>query len=120
MATAMEQNETAMVKPNTTMAEQSEVAGKPKEIKAEISIEIIGEDEPTKYDKRRKRWACVARWSLLALAISILSGLPFGLNIYSLAATAISTIAFWIALDGAGSTHPEEPGYYDTPWGFWL
>lgn len=116
----MKQDETTTIIPDTAMQEKSEVAEKPKVIKAEISIEIIGEDEPTKYDKRRKRWACVIPWSLLALAISILSGLPFGLNIYSLAATAISTIVFWIALDGAGSTHPDEPGYYDTPWGFWL
>ena len=35
----------------------NEVTKQPKEIKAEISFEIIGEDEPTKYDKRRKRCA---------------------------------------------------------------
>lgn len=98
----------------------NEVTKQPKEIKAEISFEIIGEDEPTKYDKRRKRWACIASWSLLALVVSILSGLPFGLNIYSLAATAISTVVFWIAIDGASTTHPDEPGYSNIPWGFWL
>ena len=54
----------------------NEVTKHPKEIKAEISIEIIGEDKPTKYDKRRKRWACVSCWALLALVVSILSGLP--------------------------------------------
>lgn len=96
------------------------ITNKPKEIKAEISIEVIGEDEPTKYEKRRKRWARVIPWSLLALVVSILSGVPFGLNIYSLVATAISTIVFWVALDGAGSTHPDEPGYGNIPWGFWL
>ncbi len=94
----------------------NEVTKQPKEIKAEISFEIIGEDEPTKYDKRRKRWACASRWALLALVVSILSCLPFGLNIYSLVATAISTLVLWIAIDGASTTHPDEPGYYNVPW----
>jgi hypothetical protein len=98
----------------------NEVTKHPKEIKAEISFEIIGEDEPTKYDKRRKRWACISRWALLALVVSILSCLPFGLNIYSLVATAISTVVFWIALDGASTTHPDEPGYHNVPWESWL
>ena len=37
----------------------NEVTKHPKEIKAEISFEIIGEDEPTKYDKRRERWSTI-------------------------------------------------------------
>jgi hypothetical protein len=98
----------------------NEVTKHPKEIKAEISFEIIGEDELTKYDKRRKRWACISRWALLALVVSILSCLPFGLNIYSLVATAISTVVFWIALDGASTTHPDEPGYHNVPWEAWF
>ena len=98
----------------------NEVTKQQKEIKAEISFEIIGEDKPTKYDKRRKRWACISRWALLALVVSILSCLPFGLNIYSLAATAISTVVLWIAIDGASTTHPDEPGYYDVPWEAWF
>lgn len=98
----------------------NEPTKQPKEVKAEVSFEIIGEDKPTKYDKRRKRWARIARWSLLALVVSLLSGLPFGLNIYSMAATVISTVVLWIAIDGAGTTHPDEPGGSNIPWGFWL
>lgn len=98
----------------------NEVTKQPKEIKAEISFEIIGEEEPMKYDKRRERWACACRWALLALVVSILSCLPFGLNIYSLVATAISTLVLWIAIDGASTTHPDEPGYYNVPWEAWF
>lgn len=84
-------------------------------ITAEISVEVTGEDEPTKYDKRRKRWAIVALWSFVAL---ILSGLFFflvNMDVYSFSAAMISLAVFIYSFVRAGDIDPEEEIGY-TPW----
>ena len=84
-------------------------------ITAEISVDVTGEDEPTKYDKRRKRWAIVALWSFVAL---ILSGLFFFLvdmDVYSFSAAMISLAVFIYSFVRADDIDPEEEIGY-TPW----
>ena len=79
------------------------------EIKVEFSIEVTGEDEPTKYDKRRERWAVVALWALVA---SILSGLFFiftDMNVYSFYALIISTAICIFSFINASDIYPDEP-----------
>lgn len=47
---------------------------KPKKLNVEFSVEITGEDAPTKFDKRRERWAMIA---LLSFVVSIVFLLLF-------------------------------------------
>lgn len=90
----------------------SEVTNKPKEIKAEISVEIIGEDEPTKYDKRRERWSTIAAWALLALIASIVYALFVGLEMSSFLFLCISFFVFVFSCMKSTDTDPKE-GYFD-------
>ena len=54
-----------ILKKTTTEVANDNEAKEPKHvITAEISIEVTGEDEPTKYDKRRERWAVICFWAL--------------------------------------------------------
>ncbi|OZT04096.1 hypothetical protein [Prevotella sp. 885] len=84
-------------------------------IKAEISIEVIGEDEPTKYDKRRERWAVVACWALLAHIVSALFFIFVDMNVYSFFALIISTAICVFAFVKASDIDPKEPTG-PTPW----
>ena len=88
-------------------------------ITAEVSIEVTGEDAPTKYDKRRHRWSVVAAWSLLALIVSTLCCLFAGLSVLTASITAASYIVFFVSLAGAGDIHSEEvrQGDYERYWG---
>ena len=83
-------------------------------ITAEISIEVTGEDEPTKYDKRRERWAIVALCSLAVLALSVISFFMF-VNEYFFGLIIISVIVSGYSLAKAMFIDPEEPTGH-TPW----
>lgn len=83
-------------------------------ITAEISIEVTGEDEPTKYDKRRERWAIVALCSLAVLVLSVISFFMF-VNEYFLGLIIISVIVSGYSLAKAMFIDPEEPTGH-TPW----
>ncbi len=87
----------------------NDVANKPEHvIEAKISIEVTGEDEPTKYDKRRERWGAIAFWSLVALVLSIISFF-IAMNAYSLFAIVISVVVSGYSLANACYIDPEEP-----------
>lgn len=83
-------------------------------IKAEISIEVIGEDEPTKYDKRRERWAVVALCSLVVLVLSVISFFMV-VNEYSFWLIGISVVVSGYTLAKAMGMDPKEPSG-PTPW----
>ncbi len=83
-------------------------------ITAEISIEVTGADEPTKYDKRRKRWAVVALCSLIVLALSLISFFIV-VNEYSFWFIVISAIVGGCSLVNAADIDPEEPTGH-MPW----
>lgn len=78
-------------------------------ITAEISIEITGEDEPTKYDKRRERWAVICFWALLAYIISALFLIFVDINVYFCFAFVISTSVCIFSFFKASYIDPEEP-----------
>ena len=85
-------------------------ANKPEHIiTAEISIDITGEDEPTKYDKRRERWAVVALCSFVALILSALFLFFVELNAYAFFAFLISFAVFVYSFFSAGDIDQEEP-----------
>jgi len=67
-------------------------------ITAEISIEVTGEEEPTKYDKRRERWGVVSLWSLVALIMSTLFFFFVNMNAYAFWIAVISGIVLGVAL----------------------
>ena len=48
---------------------------KPKKLNVEFSVEITGEDAPTKFDKRRERWSVAVWCSLFILATSLVCGM---------------------------------------------
>ena len=86
-------------------------------ITAEISIEVTGEDEPTKYDKRRERWAVICFWALLAYIISALFLIFVDINVYFCFAFVISTSVCIFSFFKAFDIDPEEstapmPWYY--------
>ncbi len=84
-------------------------------ITAEISIEVTGEDEPTKYDKRRERWAVICFWALLAYIISALFLIFVDINVYFCFAFVICTSVCIFSFFKASYIDPEEPT--DTmPW----
>lgn len=78
-------------------------------ITAEISIEVTGEDEPTKYDKRRERWAVICFWALLASIISALFLIFVDINVYFCFAFVISTSVCVFSFFKASDIDPEEP-----------
>ena len=78
-------------------------------ITAEISIEVTGEDEPTKYDKRRERWAVICFWALLAYIISALFLIFVDINVYFCFAFVISTSVCIFSFFKASYIEPEEP-----------
>lgn len=78
-------------------------------ITAEISIEVTGEDEPTKYDKRRERWAVICFWALLASIISALFLIFVDINVYFCFAFVISTSVCVFSFFKASDLDPEEP-----------
>ena len=78
-------------------------------ITAEISIEVTGEDEPTKYDKRRDRWAVICFWALLAYIISALFLIFVDINVYFCFAFVICTSVCIFSFFKASYIDPEEP-----------
>ena len=91
-------------------AENDNEAKEPKHvITAEISIEVTGEDEPTKYDKRRERWAVICFWALLASIISALFLIFMDINVYFCFAFVISTSVCIFSFFKASDIDPEEP-----------
>lgn len=84
-------------------------------ITAEISIEVTGEDEPTKYDKRRERWAVICFWALLAYIISALFLIFVDINVYFCFAFVICTSVCIFSFFKASYIDPEEPTY-PMPW----
>ena len=91
-------------------AENDNEAKEPKHvITAEISIEVTGEDEPTKYDKRRERWAVICFWALLASIISALFFIFVDMNVYFSIAFIISTSVCSFSFFKASDIDPEEP-----------
>ena len=78
-------------------------------ITAEISIEVTGEDEPTKYDKRRERWAVIGFWALLASIISALFFIFLDMNVYFCFAFVVSTSVCVFSFYKANDIDPEEP-----------
>ena len=85
-------------------------ANEPKHvITAEISIEVTGEEEPTKYDKRRERWAVICFWALLAYIISALFLIFVDINVYFCFAFVISTSVCIFSFFKASYIDPEEP-----------
>ena len=78
-------------------------------ITAEISIEVTGEDKPTKYDKRRERWAVICFWALLAYIISVLFLIFVDINVYFCFAFVISTSVCIFSFFKASYIDPEEP-----------
>ena len=78
-------------------------------ITAEISIEVTGEDEPTKYDKRRERWAVICFWALLAYIIAVLFLIFVDINVYFCFAFVISTSVCIFSFFKASYIDPEEP-----------
>ena len=84
-------------------------------ITAEISIEVTGEDEPTKYDKRRERWAVICFWALLAYIISALFLIFVDINVFFCFAFVISTSVCIFSFFKASYIDPEEPTY-PMPW----
>ena len=78
-------------------------------ITAEISIEVTGEDKPTKYDKRRERWAVICFWALLAYIISALFLIFVDINVYFCFAFVICTSVCIFSFFKASYIDPEEP-----------
>lgn len=67
----------------------NEVTNTSKEIKAEISFEIIGEDVAPKKAEQNNHWAIIAVLSLIALLVSLfINGIAF---LISLAVFIVST-----------------------------
>lgn len=91
-------------------------ANKPEHvITAKISIEVTGEDEPTKYDKRRERWAVVAVWSFIALLLSAVLFFTVAMNVYVLGISITSAVVLGLSISGATSFGDDEPTG-STPW----
>ncbi len=88
-------------------------------VSIECSIEVTGEDEPTKYDKRRDFWRCMAVLFLLAFIASLLfcwissyfdiSPLYGGLAV--IASGAMSFFSFGLS----EQIYPDEPTW-PMPW----
>ena len=95
---------------NTVEAANDNDVKKPEHIiTAEFSIEVMGEDEPTKYDKRRERWTVVFAWSLVAYILSVLFFIFVDVNTYSIYALIISTFVCVFSFIKASVIDPDEP-----------
>ena len=95
---------------NISETATNDVANKPNHIiEAKISIEVTGEDEPTKYDKRRERWAVIGFWALLASIISALFFIFLDMNVYFCFAFVVSTSVCVFSFYKANDIDPEEP-----------
>ena len=99
---------------------KSNVVNKTKDINAKISIEITGEDMPTKNDKKRERWSTIVVWSLIVWCTTLGIALFMDLNIYLFVISGLSFAVFLVSLCESGDSAPEDPGYNNIPWGFWL
>lgn len=84
-------------------------------IEAEISVEVTGKDEPTKYDKRRGRWAVVVLLSFATLVLSSVLFFALDMNIYLFDVAAVSCIMLGISFTGATTFGDDEPTGH-TPW----
>lgn len=80
-----------------------------------ISIEVTGENGPTKYDKHRERWVVVAMWSFVAFVISALLFTLVDVNIYSFYTLVIST-AVWVFSSTKSSDIAPEDTMDTIPW----
>ncbi len=105
---------------NTSATVVNDTENKPEHvIEAEISVEVTGENEPTKYDKRRERWAVATVWSAVVSVVSaiVCCAAPFmgTLFICGSAALIISATIFFISIFQAASIDPREP-MGPTPW----
>ena len=91
----------------------NEVTKQPKEIKAEISVEIISEDKPkpTKHEKRNERWGVAAVYSLIVLLVALACALFMGLNIVLLVISSASFLVFFVSLCYSDGT--SKGGGYD-------
>ncbi len=79
-------------------APKDETKQKPEHvIKAEISVEIIGEDEPEKPDKYRERCGVVEFWSLLVFVLSTLFFFLVDMNAYAFWTAVVSGFTLTIA-----------------------
>lgn len=99
---------------NTVEAANDNEVQKPEHvITAEFSIEVTGEDEPTKYDKRREFWGGVVAWSVVAFIVSIIvcCASPYlGISsIYGGIAIIISSTVFFISIWHTINIDPDEP-----------
>ncbi len=84
---------------NVVEASKDETKQKPEHvIKAEISVEIIGKDEPEKPDKYRERCRSVGLWSLLVFILSTLFFFLVDMNAYAFWTAVASGFAFSWAL----------------------
>ena len=110
LSLAKEMSKRLILKKTTTEVANDNEAKEPKHvITAEISIEVTGEDEPTKYDKRRERWAVICFWALLAYIISVLFLIFVDINVYFCFAFVISTSVCIFSFFKASYIDPEEP-----------
>ena len=86
-------------------------------ITAEISIEVTGENGPTKYDKHLERWVVAAMWSFVTFVISALLFTLVDVNIYSFYTLVISTAVWAFSSIKSSDIDPEDtmdtiPWYY--------
>ena len=87
---------------------ENDNTNKPKEIKAEISIEVTGENKPTKYALKRAKWAARARWSLLAVIASLIYTIIVGIEVSSFVFFGISVFSLFFSWAKSIDTAPEE------------
>ena len=84
-------------------------------IKAEISIEIVGEDEPTKYEKRRLFWSKVGLFSVVAYIVSLITFCLGILPAISYIVGGICVVLFFLSIYGANNISPKEHTW-PSPW----
>ena len=82
-------------------------------ITAKITIETSGNDQFSKYDKRRKFWGRVMALSVIGIIVSVLvcciSPYIEVSSVYGGIALIINTILFFVSLGGACHVSPKEP-----------
>lgn len=79
------------------------------EIKIKISAEVTGKEKPTKYDKRRERWAFVALWAFAALLVSSIFLFTIATNIYMFVVAFLSGLILSLSLALSMSHGINEP-----------
>jgi hypothetical protein len=82
---------------------------KPKKLNVEFSVEITGEDAPTKFDKRRERWAMIALLSFVVSVAFLLLFFLVEINSFTTIGTIVSFAVFVIAICRSGDIDPDEP-----------